>query len=117
VRAGRGVERVSTHASWNGARPACLRRPAVSYQRPGVAPAGAVDREAPLAHEGAASREERLTLEGVEEAGEVVGDPGLDEAFDVGEQVVGDRFPAELPDHRAQLELGMEAEPVVDRVD
>ena len=86
-----------------------------SDKRPGVAAAGAVDREAPLARPGRGPRASSASRsKGSSSAARSSGMPASTNRLDVVEQRVGDGLAAELPDHRAQLELGVEAQPVVD---
>ena len=79
--------------------------------------AGRVDREAPLGEDRREARAQRVELELVEQDGDARRRPLVVEALDVGEQLIGDRFAAELPDHRAQLELMVKRQPVVDGPD
>ena len=90
----------------------------VSDQRPGIAAAGAVDREARLAGTGPAPECSTASRSnGSSSSPSSGGQPLVDQAATSSSSSVGDRLAAELPDHRAQLELGVEAEPVVDGVD
>ena len=73
--------------------------------------------EAALVHDGLGAGEEGIAFEGCEEAGEGIGDAGAEELLHVHEVFVGHAFAGEVPDDGAELELGVEAEAVVDGPD
>ena len=90
-----------------------------SDQRPGVAPAGLVDREAAGAHEGPGSglrtaSRSNGSSSAAERVGQLVGSAS---AATSSSRRLGHRLAAELPDHRAELELLVEHQPVVDALD
>src|SRR5229473_3254555 len=93
------------------------RRPPRLDQRPGVAQAALVHREVPRAQQSPRAPLERALLVGVEQFGERGRQARGEQAAEVLQQRGGDRLLAEVPDHGAQLRLGMKREAVIDRVD
>ena len=96
-------------------RPRRRRTRRGSDERPGVAAARVVDRERPGDRHLGRPLDERGVLVGADQPVErrraaLVGQPDRTR-----EQVVGHRLPGEVPDHRAQLGLAVERQPVVDR--
>src|SRR5689334_6860118 len=86
-----------------------------SDEGPGVAASGRVDREAAARDEGGGAALDRLNLVVVEQRGDVEGD-ALGNFLRIGQQALRDGVASELPDHRAQLVVGGEAQTVVDGV-
>ena len=76
--------------------------------------AAVVDREAPIGHQRPGSGAQRIALEGVDQIGECIGKRAGQEGIEVVYQLCGHRLVSELPDHRAELVLGVQAQAVVD---
>src|SRR5205807_3662100 len=91
--------------------------PSGLHERPRIASAGRVDREAAVLEDPRGPHEQRLPLRRLEELLQGLGEPRAEEAPHVAEQVAGNRLAAELPDDGPQLRLGVEGEGVVDRID
>ena len=88
-----------------------------SDERPGVAPAGLVHREAPGSYESPGAGPHCVALERVEQLRERVRQLGAGQRVDGLEQIVRDLLTGELPDHGPQLELAVEHQAVVDAAD
>ena len=122
-RHGTGRERAtnSSHASWSHNRSIWRTRSSSSASLISAArdSAGRSDRWGPpLPRKRARARTSTPSRSNVPSSGtSVSGRPASTSALHVVEVRVGHRLAAELPDHRAQLELGVEAQPVVDGPD
>src|SRR5262245_63725694 len=82
------------------------------HERPGIAVAAPVLGEAAVVGERLRADEKSLLLVGGEEIGERSREPALHEALQIVHHLLGKRLPRIVPDDGAELELGVEAEPV-----
>ena len=76
-----------------------------------------VAREAPLAQQRPRAGAQRAALVGIEQLAQRLRHRAVDEPAQIGQRRLRHRLAGEVPDHRAQLGLDVEAEAVVDGVD
>src|SRR5262249_40228229 len=95
----------------------CRSRRSALHERPGIAMAAAIDREAFAAGQRRGALAQRLLLILIQERSDLLRQPRARDAPDVGQHLTRDRLAAEVPDDRAELRLDVEAEAVVDAVD
>src|SRR3546814_6827927 len=94
-----------------------VRRPPRSTRPAALFPYTTLFRSALRRDQSPRSLQQLVSLEGIEELGQRFGQPTIDQLGDVHPQGLWDRLAAELPDHRAQLELVVEHQAVVDAED